>query len=133
MNRVTAYVNTLKVSRLAEELIAAGIKEMRVIEHFSPTSQISRLQLFCEDDLVDKVREIIHRLGSNGSPPSYDIAVSDFDPAFPSQIPIGKRMSVLEEPQLARRIRSLFKGASTGLTVVFSGDNSEYGCRWHVH
>jgi hypothetical protein len=133
MKRVTAYVNTLKVSRLAEELIAAGIKEMRVIEHFSPTSQISRLQLFCEDDLVDNVREIIHRLGSNGSPPSYDIAVSDFDPAFPSQIPIGKRMSVLEEPQLARRIRSLFKGASTGPTVIFSGDNSEYRCRRHVH
>ncbi|MFA5833937.1 MAG: hypothetical protein WDA22_10730 [Bacteroidota bacterium] len=119
MKRVTTYINTLKVSRLAEELIAAGIKEIRVIEHFSPTSQISRLQLYCEYDLVDKVREIIRQHGSNGSPPSYDVAVSDFDPDLPSQIPIGKRMSVLEEPHLARRIRSLFKGASTRLTVVF--------------
>lgn len=119
MKRVTTYINTLKVSRLAEELLAIGIKEMRVVEHFSPTSQISRLQLCCEDDLVDKVRDIIRRLGSNGSPPNYDIAVADFDPALPSQIPIGKRMSILEEPQLARRIRFLFKGTSTMLTVVF--------------
>jgi hypothetical protein len=119
MKRITAYVNTTTVHWLAEELIAAGVKEMRVIEHFSPTSQISRLQLCCEDDLVGQVREIIRRLGATGSPPDYDIAVSDFDPALPSQIPIGKRMSVLEEPQLARRIRSLFKGASTRLAVVF--------------
>lgn len=119
MKKITAYVNTMRVHWLAEELLAAGIKEMRVIEHFSPRSQISRLQLCCEDDLVSKVREIIRRLGSCGSPPEYDVAVADFDPSLPSQIPIGKRMSVLEEPQLARRIRSLFKGASTNLTIVF--------------
>lgn len=119
MKKITAYVNTMRVHWLVEELVAAGVKEIRVIEHFSPTSQVSRLQLCCEDDLVDKLREIIRRLGSSGSPPDYDVAVSDFDPALPSQIPIGKRMSVLEEPQLARRIRSLFKGASTRLTIVF--------------
>jgi hypothetical protein len=119
MKRVTAYISTTRVHWLTEELIAVGVKEIRVIEHFSPMSQISRLQLCCEDDLVDKVRAIIRRLGSVGVPPDYDVAVSDFDPALPSQIPIGKRMSVLEEPQLAGRIRSLFKGASTRLTVVF--------------
>jgi hypothetical protein len=74
MKRITAYVNTTTVHWLAEELIAAGVKEMRVIEHFSPTSQISRLQLCCEDDLVGQVREIIRRLGATGSPPDYDIA-----------------------------------------------------------
>ena len=119
MKKITAYVNTMRVHWLVEELVAAGVKEIRVIEHFSPTSQVSRLQLCCEDDLVDKLREIIRRLGSSGSPPDYDVAVSDFNPALPSQIPIGERMSVLEEPQLARRIRSLFKGASTRLAIVF--------------
>ena len=119
MKRVTAYVNTIRVHWLADELIAAGVKEIRVIEHFSPTSQISRLQLCCENDLVNKVREIIRRLGTTGAPPDYDLVVSEFDPKAPSQIPVGKRMSALEEPQLAGRIRSLFKGATTRLTVVF--------------
>lgn len=119
MKRITAYVNTVRVHWLAEELVAAGVKEIRVIEHFSPTSQISRLQLCCADELVGRVREIIRRLGTCGVPPDFDLVVADFDPNLPSQIPMGQRMSVLEEPQLARRIRSLFKGASTKVTAIF--------------
>lgn len=120
MKRVTAYVNTTRVHWLVEELQAAGVNDMRVIEHFSPMSQISRLQLLCEDELVGNVRDIIRRLGTTGSRPDFDVAVSDFDPDLPSQIPMGQRMSVLEEPLLARRIRSIFKGASTRLSIVFS-------------
>lgn len=119
MKRVTAYVNTTRVHWLAEELVAAGVKEIRVIEHFSPMSQISRMQLCCKDELVDTVREIIRRLGTAGSPPDVDLVVSDFDPHAPSQIAVGKRMSVLEEPQLAGRIRALFKGATTRFTLIF--------------
>ncbi|MEW6509827.1 MAG: hypothetical protein AB1428_02580 [Bacteroidota bacterium] len=119
MKRVTAYVSTTRVQQLAGELIAVGVKEIRVIEHFLPTSQISRLQLCCRDDLVGRVREIIRSVGTTGKPPDYDLVVSDFDPNAPSQIPLGKRMSALEEPQLAARIRSLFKGATTRLTLVF--------------
>lgn len=119
MKRVTAYVNTTRIHWLAEELVAAGVKEIRVIEHFSPTSQISRLQLCCEDGLADKVREIIRRLGTTGSPPDFHLLISEVDPSALSRIPLGQRMSALEEPQLASRIRSLFKGATTRITVVF--------------
>lgn len=119
MKRVTAYVNTTRVHWLAEELVASGVKQIRVVEHFSPTSQISRLQLCCEEDLVDEAKRVIRRLGSTGSPPDFDMVVSEFQPDAPGRIPVGQRMSVLEEPQLARHILSLFRGATTKLTLVF--------------
>lgn len=121
MKRVTAYVNTMRVHWLVEELMTAGVKEVRVIEHFAPTSQISRLQLCCADELVDVVQHILRKLGTVGPPPDVDIVVSEFDPSAQSRIPLGQRMSALEEPQLAHRIVSLFKGSTSRLTAVFLG------------
>jgi hypothetical protein len=119
MKRVTAYVNTQRVYRLVEELQRLGVAEIMVTEYFRPLSQVSRMQLYCEDHDVVELRKCIRRLGSTGSLPDTDVNVSDFDPELPSRIPVGERMSRLEEPRLARMIRSLLRGVSTRLSLVF--------------
>lgn len=66
MKKITAYVNTTRVHWLVEELQAVGIEEIEVTETFKPLSQISRFELSCEDNKVEKVREIVHRIGTCG-------------------------------------------------------------------
>lgn len=97
MKKITAYVNTNRVHWLVEELSSAGIGEIMVTEFFSPTSVISRMELLCEDADVERIRSLIHRLGTTGSPCDHFFAVSDFDPMRPGRIPLGRRMSRLEE------------------------------------
>ena len=79
-----------------EELQRIGIGEIMVTEYFKPMSQISRLELCCEDVQVETTREIIHRVGTTGMLPDHSIDVSDFDPNRPSVLPLGKRISKLE-------------------------------------
>lgn len=97
MKKITAYVNTLRVHWLVEELEAAGIKEIMVTEFFSPLSKISRMELACEDDKVETVRSIVHRIGTTEAAGDHLFVVTDFDPNAPSKLPIGRRMSRLEE------------------------------------
>ena len=96
MKKITAYVNTLRVHWLVEELEAIGIREIMVTEYFSPSSQISRLELCCEDQAAEKVRAIVHRVGTGGSPCDHFFEVTDFDPNATSKLPLGKRMTRLE-------------------------------------
>jgi nitrogen regulatory protein PII len=97
MKKVTTYVNTIRVHWLVEELEGAGIKEIMVTEYFSPLSKISRLELACEDDKVETVRSIVHRIGTTGAPGDHLFVVTDFDPDTPSKLPVDRRMSRLEE------------------------------------
>ncbi len=68
MKKITAYVNTLRVHWLVEELEALGINEILITEYFKGISRISRLELLCEDALVEKIREVVHRVGTRGEP-----------------------------------------------------------------
>ncbi len=119
MKKITAFVNTSRVHWLVEELEAAGIKEIMVTEYFRTKSQISRLDLFCEDQTVHTIREVVHRLGTTGSRPDHDIVILPVKPGASNQIPIGQRMSRLEEPLLKQLVLTLFKGATRNLSLVF--------------
>lgn len=66
MKKITAYVNTIRVHWLVEELQALGIEEIEVTEYFKPLSQISRFELSCEDKLVEKVSAVVHKIGTCG-------------------------------------------------------------------
>ena len=54
MKKITAYVNTTRVHWLVEEL-----------------SQISRFELSCEDNLVENVRTVVHKIGTRGQVPDH--------------------------------------------------------------
>lgn len=97
MKKITAYVNTMRVHWLVEELEAVGIQEIVVTEYFKPLSQISRFELLCEENMVEKIWKIIHRIGTNGSCADHFLEIYDFDPNQPSKLPLGERISPLEE------------------------------------
>lgn len=66
MKKITAYVNTTRVHWLVEELQTLGVEEIEVTEYFKPLSQISRFELSCDDNIVEKVRAVVHRIGTCG-------------------------------------------------------------------
>lgn len=90
MKKVTAYVNTQRVHWLVEELEAAGIKEILVTEYFKGVSRISRVELLCHDHLVEKVREIIHRVGTRGEAADHLFNIEDVQPGSASLRQIGR-------------------------------------------
>lgn len=96
MKIINAYVNTTRIHWLVEKLQEVGIREIMVMEFFKMTSQISRLSCFCQDHQIDEVRTIVHKFGTIGPPPDHFINVTDFDPTTLSDMPLGKRMSLLE-------------------------------------
>ncbi len=120
MKKITAYVNTLRVHWLVEELEGAGIKEIMVTEYFSPSSQISRMELFSQDDEVESVRGIVHRLGTLGSAGDHTFFVEEHDPRLPGQIPLGKRTSKLEESRAKQLINFMLRGTHRKITSAFS-------------
>ncbi|MBI5473556.1 MAG: hypothetical protein HY961_14550 [Ignavibacteriae bacterium] len=121
MKKVTAYVNTMRVHWLVEELQAAGIGEIIVTEHFKPLSQISRIELLCEERMVRAVKSIVHRLGSTGgSPPDHDIVVSNHDPQRLQLLPMTTRLDELEESRLKQLITNIFAHFSKRLTLTFA-------------
>ncbi len=78
MKRVASYIDTLRVHWIADELQQIAVEEIMVTEYFKPLSRVSRLQVLCEDDVVEKVREIIFRRGCVGNRHPYYVEVSDF-------------------------------------------------------
>lgn len=71
MKKITAYVNTTRVHWLVEELQALGVQEIEVTEYFKPLSQISRFELSCDDNLVENVRTVVHKIGTRGQVPDH--------------------------------------------------------------
>lgn len=67
MKKITAYVNTTRVHWLVDELQALGVEEIEVTEYFKPLSQISRFELSCNDNIVEKIRAAVHKIGTCGS------------------------------------------------------------------
>ena len=85
MKKITAYVNTLRVQHLMEELSALGVRELKVKDYFSPFPKISYMKLLCEDDKVEKVRSVIDRIGATGTACDHCFRITDFDPGAPTQ------------------------------------------------
>ncbi len=71
MKKITAYVNTTRVHWLVEELQALGVQEIEVTEYFKPLSQISRFEFSCNDNLVESIRSIVHKIGTCGYTPDH--------------------------------------------------------------
>lgn len=80
MKKIIAYVNTLRVHWVVEELGKVGIREMLVVEYFRPLSRISRFEFFCREDQVSDVSRIIHRIGTMGIPGDHVIEIQDVEP-----------------------------------------------------
>lgn len=97
MKKIKAYVNTTRIHWLVEELQRLGIEEILVREYFSPSSRISCMELLTVDDMVEKVRSVIHQLGTNGEPVDYFIHIEDFHHNPSTSQTRGQRMSPLEE------------------------------------
>lgn len=119
MKKVIAYVNTVRVHWLVEVLETTGIKEILVTEYFSPLSKISRCEFLCDDKRVDQVRDIVHRIGTSGNLMDHCFLVEDFDPDLPSQIPLGKRVSKLEESRIKQLINVLLSGMGKRISLSF--------------
>ena len=96
MKKIIAYVNTLRVHWLVEELEKIGIAEIMVTEYFSPRSQISRFEFRCDGEAVEQAREIVHRIGTSGFPADHFFEVYDIDPNAIDRMPLGDRISPLE-------------------------------------
>jgi len=79
MKKVTAYVNTVRIHWLVEELQKIGIDEIMVTEYFKPTSQISRLELKCGNNWVEQVKDIVHKIGTTGNAPDHYFEVKELD------------------------------------------------------
>ena len=98
MKKVIAYVHSLRVHWLVEELEGIGIKEIMVTEYFNERGQISRFEFLCEEDQVEQARSIVHRIGSNGSPSDHFIEIHEFSRSpVSADGPLRQRISRLEE------------------------------------
>ncbi len=119
MKKITAYINTMRVHWLVEELEAIGIIEIMVTEYFSPSSKISRMELLVQDSGVERVREIIHRVGTTGEEADHSLFIEEYDPTLPSQIPLGQRTSRLEESRIKQLVRFLLHGSHRKIRTAF--------------
>ena len=72
------------------------MKKITAMEFFPPLSQISRFTFLCADDLIEKVREVIHKIGTTGFSADHYFEVSDFEPNTHDNSQVGQRMSRLE-------------------------------------
>lgn len=120
MKKVTAYVNTTRVHWLVEELQAAGVREILVTEYFKPLSQVSRLELLCEDEKVGVVKGIVHRLGTMGEPADHDIIIRQHDAKRLQLLPMTIRLDPLEESRLKEFINKTFHAVRKRLVLTFS-------------
>lgn len=85
-------MNTVRVHWLVDELEAIGLREIIAAEYFTPLSQISRLALLREDNLVEDARRIVHKVGTTGTYPHHLFEVSDFSITELSDLPLGSRI-----------------------------------------
>lgn len=121
MKKITAYVNTARVHPLVEELLVAGIGEIMVTEYFKPLSQVSRLELLCDEVKVGLVKDLIHRIGTTGGfPPDHDIIVHQHDPKRLQLLPMTVRLDPLEESRLKQFIDKTFRAVRKRLLFSFS-------------
>ncbi len=109
----------MRVHWLVEELEKIGINEIMVTEYFSPKSQISRMELLASDERVETTREVIHRVGTTGSLADHLFFVEDYDPSLPSQLPLGKRTSKLEELRVKQLINFMLPRVHKRITSAF--------------
>ena len=80
IKKVTAYVNTIRIHWLVEELQKIGINEIMVSEFFRPNCQISKFEFFCSEALIDEVKSIVHKIGTCGNAADHLFIVSEIDP-----------------------------------------------------
>jgi len=99
MKLVTAYVNTVRVHWLAEALETVGVREIKVTEYFSPTSKISKMELLCEENLVEEVIRTVHSNGTTGECADHLVHINEFQGTPPKNMPIGSWTSILDVPQ----------------------------------
>lgn len=119
MKKITAYINTVRVHWLVEELEALGIAEIMVTEYFSPSSRISRMELLSKDDVVERVRETVHRIGTTGAAADHCFFVEEYDPGLPGQIPLGMRTSKLEESRIKQLVNFMLHGSHRRIRTGF--------------
>ncbi|HED06791.1 MAG TPA: hypothetical protein ENI57_01590 [Ignavibacteria bacterium] len=62
---------------LIEELQKIGINEIKVTQYFKSHSQISLLELKCDNNFVKEVRKLIHEVGTTGNAVDHYITVKD--------------------------------------------------------
>lgn len=86
-----------KTLLLISEFGHQDIVEIKVVAYFKPLSQISRIDLLCEDAAVEKVKEIIHRFGNTGGLPNHMTFVTEFKPHPMERLEAGKRMGQLDD------------------------------------
>ncbi len=79
MKQITAYVNTTRIHWLVEELQKEGINDIMVSEYFRPDSQISKLEFLCNEDGIDEVKDIVHKIGTCGNSVDHLIEVKDYE------------------------------------------------------
>jgi hypothetical protein len=77
--KITAYVNTIRIHWLVEELYKEGIQEIMVTEYFRPNSQISKFEFFCEENQTEDLRSLIHNIGTCGKPADHLFLVKDVE------------------------------------------------------
>ena len=92
MKRITTYVSPTRVRLLVGELGSADIKEIKVVAYFKPLSEVSRIELLCEDSAVDRVVRVIHEVGTTGGLPDHLVFVSDFNQRPANRSVIGRMM-----------------------------------------
>ena len=97
MKRITTYISPDRVRRLIGELGLSAIKEIKVVAYFKPLSEVSRIELLCDDFAVDRVVLIIHEVGTTGGLPDHLILVNDFKPRVVDQSTIGRKMGQLDD------------------------------------
>jgi len=97
MKKIIAYVRPLRVQPLVQELQRAEISEIMVTEYFSPLSQVSRFVFVCDDGILERIRQIIRLVGTGGDPTDYFVDVSEYTPKSFDPIPMGVRMTRLDD------------------------------------
>ncbi len=97
MKKITTYISPTRVHRLIGELGLTGIKEIKVVAYFKPLSEVSRIELLCEDYAVERVVRIIHEVGTTGGLPDHIVLVHDFKRRPLNRSTVGRRMGQLDE------------------------------------
>ena len=97
MKRVTTYISPIRVHWLIGELGSTGIKEIKVVEYFKPLSKVSRIDLLCDETVVDYVCRIIHEVGTKDGLPDHLVFVNDFHARSPDLSTIDRKMGKLDD------------------------------------
>ncbi len=97
MKRITTYISPTRVHRLIGELGSFGIREIKVVAYFKPLSEVSRIELLCEDSAVERVVRLIHEVGTTGGLPDHLVLVNDFKPRPVNRSTVGRKMGQLDD------------------------------------